>query len=124
MVGGTTVVAGGAAEAVGVVAVFTVGGVAYTAAEGASAVVVGGSTVHLGGPAVTLSGNILSLGPSGVIVDGSKTVPFSNTAVATAAGTRSGSGAPAQYTGGTVRPRPASRLVWSGAVVIVLALII
>lgn len=85
------------------VAIVTVGSSLYTFTEGEKTFVIGSKTLTAGGPAVTISGEVISLGPSGLVVGGSSTVPFSNTAVLTTAGanTLSGTetGAPAEYTG-------------------------
>ncbi|KAK0653608.1 Isonitrile hydratase [Lasiodiplodia hormozganensis] len=83
-------------------ALVTVGGSEYTFKEGETTLVIGSRTLTVGGSAATVSGEVVSLASSGVVVDGSRTVPFSNTAAPTASGSQSGSGVPAQYTGGTM----------------------
>ena len=49
------------------VAVFTIGGQTYTA-DGSNGVVIGGITLTPGSSPVTISGNIVSVGPTGVVV--------------------------------------------------------
>ncbi|KAL9078638.1 MAG: hypothetical protein Q9157_002437 [Trypethelium eluteriae] len=49
-------------------AVFSVNGQTYSAARGAP-VMVGSSTLSVGGPAATVSGHVISVAPSGVMVD-------------------------------------------------------
>ncbi|GME42234.1 uncharacterized protein LTHEOB_11005 [Neofusicoccum parvum] len=101
------------------VAVVTVGGSVYTLTEGQTTLALGSTTLTVGGPAATVSGEVLSLGPSGVVVDGQSTVPFSNTAVFTTTGTGSGTGVPAQYTGSAARKWPCDRrLLWVVAIVL------
>ncbi|KAF9629107.1 hypothetical protein BFW01_g10310 [Lasiodiplodia theobromae] len=104
-------------------ALVTVGGSEYTFKEGETTLVIGSRTLTVGGSAATVSGEVLSLASSGVVVDGSRTVPFSNTAAPTASGSQSGSGVPAQYTGGTSRSELcSSHLTWAGAFSVMFAL--
>lgn len=98
------------------VALVSVGGSEYTFKEGETTLVIGSKTLTVGGSAATVSGEVLSLASGGVVVDGSRTVPFSNTAAPTASGSQSGSGVPAQYTGGSSRSKLCSEyLTLAGA---------
>ncbi|KAK6388661.1 hypothetical protein LTR65_007334 [Meristemomyces frigidus] len=59
-------------------AVFTIGGSSITAAELANgAAVIGSKTLSIGGPAVTIGSHVVSEGSTGIVVDGTSTIGFS-----------------------------------------------
>ncbi|KAK3670727.1 hypothetical protein LTR78_009419 [Recurvomyces mirabilis] len=60
-------------------ALVTISGEIYTAIEpeGADFVIVDGTTLYPGGPAMMLYGTVISDGPDGLVVGGTKTVPLS-----------------------------------------------
>jgi len=64
--------------------VFTVGAHTYTADEPSSpsgVVASAGHTISVGGPAVTIDGTVVSVDATGIVVQGSKTVPWSGLSI-------------------------------------------
>lgn len=95
--------------------------------EGTGTVVVGGKTMVVGGSAVTVNGVIVSEGSSGLVVDGSSTVPF--TVVPSLASTSTSSDGGSSSTieqGGAVRIPGALEgllglgIVWIGLIAVLL----